>query len=219
MSENMSKIYLEILNSKQQEVLSKIKPVLTDFVLGGGTAIALQIRHRESYDFDFFSPKPIAKNLLEKVSQLGFDSVETVFDSENELTLIIEKEIKVTFLSYPFAKIFEQVFSDQNIRIFSLEGLAAQKAYTVGRRGVWRDYYDIFTLLNNNCFNLDEIIELAIKEYGDIFNSKLFLSQLVYFEDIHDFEVKPIDQGLTVTPSDEVKIFLEKEVKTYLADI
>lgn len=216
MSKNISKIYLNILDKNRQEVLSKLQPILEDFVLGGGTALALQIKQRQSFDFDFFTLKPITKNLLEKVSQLGFNSVETIFDTENELSLIINQEIKITFLSYPFAKIFDSTFSDQNIQIFTLSGLAAQKAYTVGRRGVWRDYYDIFSLLSNNYFTLEDIIGLATKEYGDVFNSKLFLSQLVYFEDIHDFDIEPIDNDLPIKSSTEVKIFLEKEVQNYL---
>lgn len=218
MSENISKIYLNVLDKNRQAVLLGLQPILGDFVLGGGTALALQIKQRQSFDFDFFTLKSITKNLLEKVSQLGFNSVETIFDTENELSLIIDQEVKVTFLSYPFSRIFDLTFSDQNIQIFTLSGLATQKAYTIGRRGVWRDYYDIFSLLSNNYFTLKDIIDLAIKEYGDVFNSKLFLSQLVYFEDIHDFNIEPIDNGLPIKSSAEVKNFLEKEIQNYLGN-
>lgn len=216
MSENTSKIHLNILDEKRQEVFLKLQPILKDFTLGGGTALALQIKQRQSFDFDFFSPEPIAKNLLEKVSQLGFSSVKPTFDTEDELSLIIDNEIKVTFLSYPFSKIFDRVFLDQNIQVFTLSGLAAQKAYTIGRRGVWRDYYDVFSLLSNKYFTLKEIIELATKEYGDIFNHKLFLSQLVYFQDINDFGIEQIENGLPIKENSEVKSFLEDEVEKYL---
>ncbi|MDO8513840.1 MAG: nucleotidyl transferase AbiEii/AbiGii toxin family protein [bacterium] len=219
MSENISKIHLEILSKQQQEVLLKLQPVLKDFVLGGGTALALQIKHRQSFDFDFFTLKPIDKNLLEKISQLGFSSTAPIFDSVDELTLIIDNEIKITFLSYPFSKIFNLVFLDQNIQTFSLSGLAAQKAYTIGRGGVWRDYYDIFTLLRHKFFTLKEIIGLTQKNYGDIFNPKLFLSQLVYFEDIQDYSIEPINNSLNPIASNEVKAFLEEEVEKYLESI
>lgn len=217
MSENTSKIHLEILDKKRQEVFLKLQPILKDFTLGGGTALALQIKQRQSFDFDFFSSEPIAKNLLIKISQLGFSSVRPTFDTEDELSLIVDDEVKVTFLSYPFSKIFDLIFLDQNVQIFTLSGLAAQKAYTIGRRGVWRDYYDVFSLLSNKYFTLKEIIELATKEYGDIFSPKLFLSQLVYFQDINDFGIEQIDNGLPIKESSEVKSFLEKEVKNYLS--
>ncbi len=216
MSENTSKIHLEILDKKQQEVLQKLQPILSDFTLGGGTALALQIQHRRSFDFDFFTIKPIAKNLLEKVSQLGFSSVVPTFDTVDELSVIIDNQIKLTFLAYPFSRVYESFFTDQNIRVFSLPSLAAQKAYTIGRRGVWRDYYDIFSLLHHNYFTLKEIIDLAAINYGDIFSQKLFLSQLVYFDDIQDFGIEPIDNGLAIISSNEVKSYLEKETKKYL---
>lgn len=216
MSENTSKIHLEILDEKRRDVFLKLQPILKDFTLGGGTALALQIKQRQSFDFDFFSLEPIVKNLLEKVSQLGFSSVKPTFDTEDELSLILDDEVKVTFLSYPFSKIFDRVFLDQNVRIFTLPGLAAQKAYTIGRRGVWRDYYDVFSLIFNKYFTLKEIIELATKEYGDIFSPKLFLSQLVYFQDINDFGIEKIENGLPIKESSEVKSFLEDEVEKYL---
>ena len=54
MSENTSKIHLEILDEKRQEVFLKLQPILKDFTLGGGTALALQIKQRQSFDFDFW---------------------------------------------------------------------------------------------------------------------------------------------------------------------
>ncbi len=219
MSENISKIHLEILDKKRQEVFLKIQPILKDFTLGGGTALALQIKQRQSFDFDFFSPKPIARNTLEKISQLGFSSVKPTFDTEDELSLIVDDEVKLTFLSYPFSKIFDCIFLDQNVQVFTLPGLAAQKTYTIGRRGVWRDYYDVFSLLFNKYFTLKEIIELTTKEYGGIFSPKLFLSQLVYFQDIQDFGIEQIDNGLPIKESSDVKSFLEQEVKNYLSSL
>lgn len=216
MNENISKIHLEILDKERQEVFSKLQPILKDFTLGGGTAIALQIQHRQSYDFDFFTPKPIPKNLLEKISLLGFASISLTLDTSDELSLIIDNKIKVTFLFYPFSKVFDLTFSDENVRLFSLSGLAAQKAYTIGRRGVWRDYYDIFSLLYHNYFSLGEIIDLAQKNYDDIFSPKLFLSQLVYFQDIQDFGIEQINDNFPISTDSEVKSFLEKEVKKYL---
>lgn len=216
MNENISKIHLDILDKKRQEVISKLQPITKDFILGGGTAIALQIKHRQSFDFDFFTPEAIPKNLLGKISKLGFYSVATTFDSIDELSLIIDDEVKVTFLSYPFAKIFDRFFVDQKIKIFSLSALAAQKSYTIGRRGVWRDYYDIFSLINHDYFTLNEIIEQAKENFGDIFNSKLFLSQLVYLEDIQDFTIEPLNNGLPIITNQEVKKYLEEKTKEYI---
>ena len=60
-----SKLHLDILDKTRQDLLKKIMPVAKYFVLGGGTALSLQIAHRKSFDFDFFSEIEIAKDLKE----------------------------------------------------------------------------------------------------------------------------------------------------------
>jgi hypothetical protein len=48
-------MYSEILSPKQIELLPFIQKLSPEFYLAGGTAIALQIGHRSSIDFDLFS--------------------------------------------------------------------------------------------------------------------------------------------------------------------
>mgnify|MGYP000150302427 CR=1 FL=1 len=56
-----------ILDQKRIDMLSFFKHFKNDFYLAGGTALALQIGHRDSVDFDFFGPENIdTKNCLEK---------------------------------------------------------------------------------------------------------------------------------------------------------
>lgn len=47
-------LHLDILPSNQQELLPYLTPLKQCWYLAGGTALALQIGHRESVDFDFF---------------------------------------------------------------------------------------------------------------------------------------------------------------------
>ena len=46
---------LDILPDSQRELWPELDAVPSDFVLYGGTALALQLGHRVSEDFDFFS--------------------------------------------------------------------------------------------------------------------------------------------------------------------
>ena len=56
MTTNISKIRLESLDKPRQDLLNRLIPILAgDFILGGGTALTIQINHRQSFDFDFFS--------------------------------------------------------------------------------------------------------------------------------------------------------------------
>ena len=49
----------EVLNKEQVELLPLLKEFKREFFLVGGTAIALQIGHRRSIDFDLFKLNPL----------------------------------------------------------------------------------------------------------------------------------------------------------------
>ena len=63
----MTKLYLDILDDRRKRLFSMLKSFEGEWVLAGGTALALQIGHRKSIDFDLFSPKPISRTLYHSV--------------------------------------------------------------------------------------------------------------------------------------------------------
>jgi len=63
---------LDCLPPPQQCLWPKLRQVPPAFVLYGGTAIALQLGHRQSLDFDFFSSDSvIPEQLLEHIPFLA----------------------------------------------------------------------------------------------------------------------------------------------------
>ena len=62
----MSKLFLESLNKDRLEVFKKLKTFNQIGILGGGTALALQIGHRLSYDFDIFTNDKLSPQLWSK---------------------------------------------------------------------------------------------------------------------------------------------------------
>jgi len=215
MNKNTSKIHLGLLDKNRQAVLKKLTPLLKDFVLGGGTTLALQINHRKSFDFDFFSSAPIPKNLLERLSR-SLEIKNVVFDSVDELTFFTAGDIKITILYYPFKPTFK-VVKFEGLQLFEVKEIALHKAYTIGRRGEYRDYFDLYTILKNKSITLNEIIKAAEKVYNGAFDEKLFLEQLVYFSDITNFEVIPASQKALPAPK-KIKGFFESLVKTHLSE-
>ncbi len=214
MNNNILNIHLELLDKERQEVLQKLIPFALDFVLGGGTALALQLAHRKSFDFDFFSSSQIPKNLLEKLSQnLSIENI--VVDTLDELTFFTTNNIKVTFLYYPFKPIFEHIKTEEGLRLFEVKEIALQKAYTIGRRGEYRDYFDLYTILKDGHSSLGEIISGAKQIYNGAFDEKLFLEQLVYYSDLRSFEVTPASKTPLPTP-EEIKQYFETLVKTHI---
>ena len=55
---------LDILPSSQRRLWDELADVPPEFVLYGGTAIALHLGHRQSVDFDFFGDRPFEASSL-----------------------------------------------------------------------------------------------------------------------------------------------------------
>jgi Nucleotidyl transferase AbiEii toxin, Type IV TA system len=81
---------IDILPKAQQRLWPELSSTPDQFVLYGGTAIALRLRHRQSVDFDFFSMlKFEPQALLETVSYLKGATV--LRSAPNTLTVMVER--------------------------------------------------------------------------------------------------------------------------------
>ena len=155
--------------------------------------MALQLGHRVSIDFDLFSSKRIKKNLLGEIKNLFPNaSIKIAVNNPEELTIFLSA-IKITFLRYPFP-IVSKLVSFKGLKLLSVTELAATKAYTIGRRGTFKDYADLFFVLKKKRAKLGQIIEMAQKKYGNNFNTRLFLEQLIYLNDIKDEKIKLLNR-------------------------
>lgn len=76
---------------------------------------------------------------------------------------------------------------ENGLTLFSVKDIAIKKAYTIGRGGEYRDYFDLYAILKEKYIGLAEVISTAKKIYGSVFEEKLFLQQLVYLDDLLDF--------------------------------
>lgn len=189
-------MYNKVLNEKSKELLPKFKG-FKHFYLAGGTGLALQIGHRISVDFDFFSPKSVTKNLLKQCEKtFAGAKISVSVNNSDELTIFING-IKTTFLHYHYP-VIGRLLSYKGIKILNAKEIGATKAYTIGRRGSFKDYVDLYSIMSLRISSLEEIIRLAEKKYADVFNSRLFLEQLLYFEDLDEtkliFLTKPFDK-------------------------
>lgn len=103
------KPFKEILPKEQQEIYDNLKQVTElNFTLFGGTAIALELGHRKSVDFDFFTPNDI-KNLKETLINLKgiqFDIRIDDGNNDNKLSYITKNRVKMSFLEIGFCKSF-----------------------------------------------------------------------------------------------------------------
>ena len=180
-----------------------------EFYLAGGTAVALQIGHRVSVDFDLFTPRKLPKGLLPRVEKIfGRRAVRPLVNNAEQLTVSV-RGVALTFLHYPFPVLRAYVRVGGQ-RMLGVPELAATKAYTIGRRGALKDYADIYYILFEKYAVLRDVIALAERKYGASFNPRLFLEQLAYLKDIAQtpmrFLKKPVSRA-------RLQKFFESEVK------
>jgi len=180
----------EILPTSQQEVwpeLSDIKKL--GFVLYGGTAIALQLGHRISVDFDFFSSLPMQKREL--YDQLPFLSNSVVVQDEpHSLTVLINHTsskvsgVKVSFFwGLQMGRVGEPLITeDQVLSVASLDDLLAHQLKVILQRAEFKDYFDIASLLKFG-MKLDEGLGYAQALFGHTFAPSESIKALNYFGD------------------------------------
>jgi len=84
------------------------------------------------------------------------------------------------------------------------------KAYALGRRSTLRDYVDLYFVIKKGVVSLEKIIALSKKRYGQEFDPRLFLEQLIYLKDIKEIEIQFLKEKV-----DQLKIesFFKKEIE------
>ena len=209
----MLKISLNLLSETEKVILFSLTPFFKQKgLLSGGTSLMLQIPFRKSYDFDLFFPFEIPLSFARKAASIFNSKIEVLINTPDELTFIAHNQIKISFIFFPFKRKYKPVNVENSINLSSYKDVASDKAYTIGRRPEYRDYIDLFVILKNG-FNLKRVIVDAKEKFAGEFSEKLFLSQLIYFEDLKDFTVEFIKEKFSI---DEIKSFFKQAVLNYL---
>ena len=198
-------MYKEILTPSQIELLPFIKKFKRNFYLVGGTAIALQIGHRRSIDFDMFinSESINTKALIKFYRGINIKPKRIIHQAFDQIHFQFN-DVKVTFFAYPYTIKAELTF-ETVCKMPDLLTLSAMKFFTLGGRAKWKDYVDLYFILKSY-YSVKQILQKANELYGDLFSEKLLRQQLSYFEDVnYDEEVEFIGEEV---PKEEIKSFL-----------
>jgi len=207
----MLKLILESLNKNQLLVFKKLSAFKDFGALGGGTALSLQIGHRVSYDFDIFTHEKLKSSLWKKAKEVFGKNSEKLLNTENQLNLLTPESVYVTFFYDGYKSLFNPIKTG-SINLLDLKDIAANKTYTLGKRPKWRDYVDLYFLLKGKYISLEELINLSLKKFSNDFSEKLFLEQLIYWNDVEDYKITFLNKEV---PPEKIKEFLEKEVKAF----
>ena len=116
-------MHLAAIKSEQKEIFNKLKH-FPEFYLVGGTALALQIGHRISVDFDLFSEKEISPKLLDKVQKIfNGREMEIVINHSEQLSIKVNG-IKIDFVRYNFRPLAD-LLDFGGVKLLSVPEIAA----------------------------------------------------------------------------------------------
>lgn len=169
-------------------------PEFKNLRLAGGTSLALQIGHRKSIDLDLFGTfETEPEEILDILNSIG--SLTTIRNMRNIHVFMING-IKVDIINYSYPWLHQANKAD-DLRLASIEDIAAMKLAAIAGRGTRKDFIDIHFLLRQ--FSLQEMLDLYTAKYADgsIF---MILKSLIYFDDAENdpepFMFETIDWNL-----------------------
>jgi Nucleotidyl transferase AbiEii toxin, Type IV TA system len=164
---------------------------LNDFSLVGGTALALQIGHRNSIDIDLFCTAAFDTAAIIRLLSSRY-TVKEIFRRENTLISLVNN-IKTDFIRHDYP-LLQPPIATEGIRMLGLPDITAMKVHAIIQSGKrLKDFIDIYYLLER--FSMEQVLGFFTAKYT-YSNEMVALKALTYFEDIDE----SIDPPITLHP-------------------
>ncbi|HDP36479.1 MAG TPA: hypothetical protein ENN27_01215, partial [Candidatus Atribacteria bacterium] len=178
-------MFEEVLSKDAKNSLGSLgkSGLLDSTYLAGGTALALQLGHRYSYDFDFFTPQKFDEEILvQRISEAFPEFSLERKDWGTILGYFGETRFSLFFYKYPLLFKTHKLL---DINIAGIKDIAAMKIAAIADRGTKRDFIDLYFIFNEEkIMTLEESLKLYDKKFKALSQNKIhILKSLVYFED------------------------------------
>lgn len=186
------------LADEQFRALAKLGTLswLDRFYLAGGTGVAAHLHHRLSVDLDLFS-QDAAVDLSDVGRRLvaELDDAEVVAQTDATLTLRAG-DVAIDIVRYPYALLEPPTPGPAAFPVASLRDLAAMKLAAIGKRGVRRDFWDLYAITSSSPVGLRPAADAYLQKFGVREADLYHVSRaLTYFDDAEAEPVMP--RGLT----------------------
>lgn len=204
------------------ELVSQDQDLTKQFYLTGGTALSeFYLHHRLSVDLDFFSEQEFDILPIEAFFKKYSEALEIEQVERQEFlglytfnfTFTDQINLKVDFNYYPFPRI-EVGKKFHRLAVDSTRDIAANKVHTIFMKARERDFVDLYFLMENYNFTLDQLI-LDAKSKFDWHIDKFKLAEiLLKSQDLTGLPkmVVPFDPKV-------MNIFFQDQVKKLSKDI
>jgi hypothetical protein len=179
------------------------------FYLAGGTGLALQLGHRKSFDFDFFTNRDFSADELSALIGRHDMAAKGEIRSHGTLHCMLEG-IKLSFIFYDAILSFPML-KFNSLDVADWRDIGAEKVRMVADRGQKKDFYDLY--FSFSLLGIGPLLELSVKKFGKSVNYFHLLKGMTYFGDAEkDPEPMLLDRSVTW---DEVKQFFLAHIKEF----
>ena len=194
---------------------------IKSYYLVGGTALALQLDTRLSEDLDFMSWKSQKAQKQEidwvaiekELKTIGSIEKQDIWDF-NHVEFVVSG-VKISFYaSDKSSPITSPISLKGNIKLADVEAIGAMKMEVMLRRSNFRDYYDIYAILQQG-IDFRKLIDLSLKYSEHILSTKNLLAILTDGSRFNiDSGFEQLNPKYNVTPAD-IEAFLKTTIKAY----
>lgn len=175
--------------------------------LAGGTAVALQLGHRISIDFDFFSENSFdPRQLATALASAGSFEEE---QADRGTVLGTFEGVRFSYFHYGYPLI-SPTLPYQGVEIAGLPDIAAMKIDAVASRGTKRDFVDLYFICQSGQ-GFNELFRCYDQKYGRLASNLVHLQKsLVFFGDA---EGDPMPKMLKVVDWEKIKSYFIQQVR------
>lgn len=183
--------------------------------LAGGTALGLQVGHRQSVDLDFFTPRVSFRERLLERRLLATRQWGTSLQESGTIYGVF-RGAKMSLIAYPFFRPSRDVVRCGHLRLLTPSDIAAMKIIAISQRGRKRDFVDLYWYCTNR-EPLDAVIRRALTQYpNQDHNVPHFLKSLTYFDDA---ERDPLPLLNFKASWKEIRQYFERDVPRVARDL
>lgn len=179
------KLYWKAITPEARRALGFLaqQPFMQRFYMAGGTALALQLGHRISYDLDFFSSedKLGVGTRAQIVSALRASREAQVSTNEDIMVFAKLMGVDISFI-YQHHPLLEPVVEVEGIRLASILDLGLMKLSAINARGTRRDFVDLYCMREHA--PLEKLLDRVPQKYHDRPDFTVIAARaLQYFDD------------------------------------
>jgi len=202
-------VFEQVLPGNTKAVLALLErsKIIQKAYLAGGTALALQLGHRISYDLDFFTQEEFDEGMLlpeiEKISDFQLERIawKTILGKF--------KDVRFSIFYYKYPLLYPARKFGM-INVIDIHDIAAMKIAAIASRGTKRDFVDLYFICKEDV-SLVKAIQLYDKKYKNLATTEIhIMKSLVYFDDA---EPENVPKMLKRAVWKDIKRYFETEIR------